>query len=432
MLSKLEDALLRSNKPSKPNGGFRGKLFAYLDDGVSLRRLRTVSRVLHDLVDHHPERMFRNLKITAPLDEQQDVSSLEIVLPFCHNLTITILSDTRTLSGSSAPHSGLGDDDRLSLRSHHSAPGMLRSQWRREARIKYELMLRASVSPSQLLPVLQLAQKRARQRWLSVFSRCHQLRTLTLRVHGDPSWPGRTKVEDALVDIRTSLEQSPLPKVREVRLTPLHAMGVVHLRWTGCSSFGALLTADKGPVIWARLEVLDLQLRNPFLASSTLKPVQVTMFKKVLYDYFRSFAPTLRRLRFVWLNGNGPSPLTLHLETELEGRPTLKWDKLEELWIGNTSLPYRAMQLASTVAPNLERLWTLKATHRDSSMDSGDPDAWISVMLDKGKCNVGMWTDTTSSIYSQSARSSAYEPSEVDPTSMLVPFMLDLNWQPPL
>ena len=428
MISKLEDTLLRS---CKPKDGFREILFDFLDDGVSLRRLRAVSRVLHDLVDHRPGRLFRNLTVTAPLNEQQDVNSLELVLPFCHNLTITIPAEERAISRHSDPRSSLGDDDHVSLERQFSIPGTSRNVWRREARIKYGSRFRALAPPGQHMPGQQPVQNLTRQRWLSLFSRCHQLQSLTLQIHGDPSWPGRTKVEDAVVDIRTSLERAPLPKLREVHITPVHAMGIVHLRWTGFSSFGTLPTADKLSMIWERLEVLDLQLRNPLFASGRLSPVQEIMFKKVLYDYLRSFAPTLRRLRFVWLDGDGPSPLTLHLEIELEDRPALEWPNLEDLWVGNVTFPHRAMRLASELAPKLERLWSLKASHRDSSMDLGASDAWINVTLDKRNTNLGVWKDTASSVYSQSARSSGYESSAVSRTSRVVPFVLDLNWRPP-
>ena len=429
MVSTLEDALLRS---SKPKYGFRDKLFDFLDDGVSLRHLRIVSRVLHDLVDHRPGRLFRDLRITAPLGEQHDINSLELIVPFCHALTITISAEKRPPLRKIGPQTSLLSDDRLSINSQTSLARTLRNKWRtsRDSRTKRDSKFRASIPPDQLPPEQQVAQFLTRQRWLSIFSRCHQLQTLTLCIHGDPSWPGRTEIEDAVVDVRTSLERANLPNLQEIRFTPVHAMGIVHLRWTGFSSFGALPTAINWSMIWARLEMLDLQLRNPLFATDRLSAVQETMFKKVLYNYLRSFTPTLRRLRFVWLDGDGPSPLALHLETDLERRPPLVWQKLEEVWVGNITFPHHAIRLASEVAPKLNRLWVLKANHRNSCMDLADPAAWINVPFDQAKSNVGVWTDAASSIYSQSARSSKYESCGVSTTSRSVPFMLDLGWKP--
>ncbi|KAK4548907.1 hypothetical protein LTR36_008680 [Oleoguttula mirabilis] len=421
MISRLEDALLRSNKP---NGAFREKLFEYLDDGATLRRLRAASRVLRDLVDHHPGRLFRNLYIKAPLTERQHLRSLDLILQFCQNLTITVEAEKHDSGRSSRRFS-----NERALPNHRKVLAKSsRYKWRQssDSRTTHNLSARASVPPGQMPPGLQSSQHASRELWASIFSRCDDLQSLTLRIDGDPAWPGRTSVEDAIVDIRLALEDSEVGNLVEVRLTPVHAMGIIHLRWTGMSAFGSPMPAlAPSPQVWARVETLDLQLKSPF-ATGKLLAAQQLMFKKIMYEYLRSFAPTLRSLRFVWLDGEGPSPLTLHLEEELENRLPLKWHKLEELWVGNVSYPHRAIRLASELAPKLERLATLRSTHRDSRMDLADPNAWVHVLLGKRQSDPSTWADTASSVYSQSARSS-YEPGGVSRTSRMVPCMLDLT-----
>lgn len=429
MVSKFVDALLR---PKDSNLAFRKKLLEYLDDGVSLRHLRTVSRALHDLVDHHPGRLFRGLYVKAPLTEQQDVSTLEILMPFCHSLTITIEAEKKrnSVSGMSSASKGPSGE----LAAAKSKNSLASASWHKRRQSvnstsTTRLTARASMHPSRLQPDQRSAQHTAKRRWLNVFSRCLQLQILTLRVHGDPAWPGRTDVEDAVIHIRTALEQSDVPNLREVRLTPVHAMGIIHLRWTALSAFGTLPSPESSPLIWERLEVLHLQLRNP-LGTGKLSAAQELMFRKTLYEYLRSFTPTLRCLRFIWLDSEGPSPLTLHLEPGVEERQPLAWHTLEELWVGNVTYPNRAIRLASELAQKLGRLWTLRSTHRDSRVDVADPNAWVDILLGKDRSDPGTWADSASSIYSHSAHSSVYDPGRVSDTSRIVPFMLDLtDWR---
>lgn len=284
----------------------------------------------------------------------------------------------------------------------------------------------------------------ARLLWQTIFLRCHQLRSLTLRVHGDTAWPGRTEVEDGLVTLRTALEPPEaldrpdprvrcyLPKLEEVRIAPVHAMGIIHLRWRGLGAFGHSPSSPPFRSIWQQLSTLELQLHNPF-SMNKLTNAQALMFKKILHDSLRSFRATLRCLRFTWLDDDGPSPLLLHLEEGLEDRGPLVWPELKQLWLGGVAFPHRTIQILSELTPNVERLRVLRSTHRDSSLDPSDSAAWMDVLLGKEISSPISWSDNTSSIYSQSTmRLSMLTNGGESRTSRIVPFMLDVSdgWSP--
>jgi hypothetical protein len=159
-------------------------------------------------------------------------------------------------------------------------------------------------------------------------------------------------------------------------------MGIVHLRWSGFGAFGAL--AVKPFNVWSNLHTLDVQLENPFLAKQRLSESQQLMFKKILYDYMLSFAETLKCLRFVWLDEDGPSPMTLELEPGLEGcRQAILWTALEEVYLGNIALPHRTIRLLpERVVGAGVQLKTLRSTHRHSRVKWDDDSAWVQVLLD--------------------------------------------------
>ncbi|GAB7323274.1 hypothetical protein MBLNU13_g05752t1 [Cladosporium sp. NU13] len=152
-------------------------------------------------------------------------------------------------------------------------------------------------------------------------------------------------------------------------------MCIVHLRWSGFGAFGAL--AVKPFNVWSNLHTLDVQLENPFLAKQRLSKSQQVMFKKILYDYLLSFAKSLKCLRFVWLDEDGPSPMTLELEPGLEGcRQAIVWTALEEVYLGNIALPHRTIRLLpERVIRAGVQLKTLRSTHRHSRVKWDDDSA---------------------------------------------------------
>lgn len=189
-------------------------------------------------------------------------------------------------------------------------------------------------------------------------------------------------MEDTLVQLRVALESVQLPNVRSIRLAPIHAMGIVHIRWSGLGVFGN--TSTSGNQLWSHLHTLDLQIQNPFLAKHKLSESQQIMFKKVLYDYLRSFSDTLKCLRFVWMDEDGPGPFTLDLEPGLEGRrQPILWTALDELCLGNIVLPHRTIRrLPERVANSDVRLKMLRSTYRHSRAVFDNGEEWVEVLLD--------------------------------------------------
>ncbi|KAK0273730.1 hypothetical protein LTR35_012167 [Friedmanniomyces endolithicus] len=370
--SRFEYSLLQSERREQD---FRYKLFGYLDE-PTLRRLRAVSPVVRDMVDSRPGRLFHDLFVHAPLEEDQPNREFERVANFCHNLTITVKERS--------PPSLELTKDSTRLQTLSRTPWWLppASIVQNHAFYCTESTARLSL-PFGLLPATErIAQTLANKKWTSIFTRCRQLRHLTLHIHGDPSWPGRTAVETTLVALRLALETSRPPNLREITYDPIHAMGIIHLRWSGAlAPFGPAsppLPTNPTTTIWQNLQTLTLHLLNPFDPISALTPPQTLLAKKSLHAFLRSFTPTLHTLRFVYLDSEGPSPLTLHLETGLVGeREPLPWRALRELWVGNMTSLGRTLESAGEVAPGLEGLWVLRSGRGRVGLDYADEGAWV-------------------------------------------------------
>ena len=442
MVSKLEDALLRCRLAK---GAFRKTLFQYLDDDITLRRLRTVSRALHDLVDHFPERAFGKLYVQTSLTDAEDTRRLAVLAPFCHTLTVKVGYSEPTLDLKSRRSFGTttnGYSEEYPRRSQ----GFVQSLWRKLNQAKQDLdsptgsnrtstpllrqsflsvnsiTTRASVPPAQLTHFERRQQDEERREWIDLLSRFRHVTTLNLRVNGDTAWPGRTGVEEMLLTLRIAIEHAKLPELRTFCCTPLHVMGIIHLCWRG-SAFGESLGSRAA--VWQQIETLDLRIRSPFATGKLTEPQQV-MFLKLLHGYLTSFAPTLRCLRLVWLDGDGPSPLTLHTEPGLKDRGPMLWPKLEELWVGNITLPHQTIEIAPDLAPKCSRLKTLCSTRRHSSVRASDSSAWVEILLGVDRSSVNGVVSRASSIYSQSAKTESVWAGGISRSSRVVPFMLDI------
>jgi hypothetical protein len=417
MVSMLEDMLLRYTDGAPQ---LRAYLLGFLDDRA-LRVLRLTSRILHDVVDHHPDRMFDRLVVFAPWPGHRDAGSLKAVAPFCRAITVRVghkIQHTERRPPRSPKNGQLNESSRDAVERCPSA----RSRWRT---IRQALSLSVSSSTtlsstpasnvqfsavtrstnSSLPPPSQLSVQPPQIMWKSIFSSCQQLQDITINVVGDPGWPGRTEVEDALVMVRVALETAQLPHVRSVHLTPIHAMGIMHIRWSGLGAIGTDLGIAPTYNLWQNLHTLDVQLHNPFSKARKLSESQQTMFKKVLYDYLRSFAATLKCLRFVWMDDDGPSPITLDLELELAGRRRpIVWGVLEEICLGNIALPHRTIALLPerTVKADV-RVRMLRSIHRNSLAVFRDEDAWVEILLNYAPhgMNRGIVNSQASSLYSQ-------------------------------
>lgn len=465
MYSLLEDVLLRTGQ----RHGFRKRLFALLDGDRSLGELRKTSRVVRDLVDQEPERVFRKLYLlSVDLDNPANLECLKRPAPFCHTLTITIggeqpddsppqtntvgetIKDMRARRpqskysvASNMPPPGLPPSPRTSAwqrraaaRQSYTAKGMAQHSQMRipssasilsidstspPASSAYSLAQIPSAAPptrpvSPTTSILNLYTNRgpltlpyAKQRtaltsaYLSLLPHFLNLHTLRLRLRtANPAWPGLTNSETDLTALRTALETLPNPPIylHKLILSPVHAAGVLHMRWHGFSAFGSAPATAQA--FWKRITTLELHVRNPYTANRVTER-QSEMFAKVLRDYLSSFAPTLQCLRFLWLESEGPDPFLLSTPTSSASNsfnnstttitpataPTtpehLHFPKLEELWLGSLKTPYKTLQtLYPAHTPNLQSVKILRSTHRGSltgltAVEAAE--AWVEVLL---------------------------------------------------
>lgn len=315
----------------------RETLWRYLND--HRRALRLVCRALNHASTRHVGQLFRELYVRAPVPDK-DLDVIRVVGPLCHHLTVTI-------GRRSVEHQNFEASPRSSSRSASSM------------RCRQQISL-------------------TRHRWIRLFSSFHQLRTLTLRFHGSNGLSSRTKISETLITLRVAVETNRLPELRTLSLSSFHAMEIVYLCWAGFGAFGPRLKAS---YLWTQLETLDLRISSPFASRGRNDGEgDAVTAKKILYNYLKSFSKTLGVLRVVWLDFEGPSPLTLHHEHGLKDRTPIQWVGLEELWIGNVSFPSQTARIAQDLAPSLRSLKVLRSTHRESGLaNPRDSSAWIDV-----------------------------------------------------
>jgi hypothetical protein len=277
MVSMFEDMLLRY---SNGKARLREHLLQHLDDD-SLRNMRLVSRVLHDLMDRYPSRMFGRLFIRISWAHDTDTSSLTAAAPFCRSLTIK-LGPGEVNMGQRVRRLLQRRDVLQAISSHISLPPSAEIPGGRGS-----ITTRSTASSKPTSS--NLSGVSARHIWINFFSNCQWLRSITISTNGDPGWSGRSQVENDLVDLRVALQSVDLPSLRCLSLAPVHAMGIVHLCWSGFGAFGG--PSMNSHNLWSNLHTLDMQLNNPSSAEQKLSEPQQVMFKKVLYDYLQALRP---------------------------------------------------------------------------------------------------------------------------------------------
>ncbi|KXS96099.1 hypothetical protein AC578_7777 [Pseudocercospora eumusae] len=388
MVSTFEDVL------AGDKGQIRSVLFNYLNDGTSLYALRSVSRTLKNVVESRPMGLFRQLYIHLPFPKPQLINEAADVLasqttpngkskrkrpryrithnlpslwnlaPFCTSLTIKVM-----YGASRSPYE-LGDSlarvklvQEAALKRRTSMNALQRSMWkaRHEPYQEPESSMAVTVPQQETMShdewTLDL------YNWESIFRSLRSLVQLKISVNGDPAWPGRTNVEQLLNMLRIALERGQPPNLRTITLDPIHAAGLIHLRWNGFAAFverpfrpqhdcAGMSRPRHNAEIWTKLMTLDLRLRNP-VATKSLTISQTTMTLKLLEDYLRSFSRNLRCLRFIWLDAAGPSPLALDEQDALQERRPITWPRLAELCLGNTTEVDHTLQLLPVLAPNV-------------------------------------------------------------------------------
>lgn len=298
-----------------------------------------------------PEPWYRDIR--QPHHEPRDVACDETVC------------DCQTRNGCAEQ---IGDDHDREL-PHRQAS--------RSCSVNHELLLRCAL-PDPLEPELPLprALKFALQRrpnqidpvkleeWRTHLSCFSNIKTLTIACNGDPAWNGCTDIEMALIYIRISLESLNPVFLDTVSINPIHAIGILHLRWAGIGAYGAAAgtatpshdLADSEMNVWQKLQNLELRILNPYKAGRLGKQ-QRDQFEKVLADYIRSFKPTLKKFKFGWIDCKaGPDILwmTKHYDSSHMGNAR-SWTRLEEVWLENTIASRRSIVAAEELAPFLQR-----------------------------------------------------------------------------
>ncbi|EME81194.1 uncharacterized protein MYCFIDRAFT_197985 [Pseudocercospora fijiensis CIRAD86] len=393
MTSPFEDVL------AGDKGQIRSTLFNFLNDGASLYQLRSVSRTLKSVVDSCPMGLFRQLYIHLPFPKPQAISepagvlasqtprngkkkstkymishnlpSLWNIAPLCTSLTIKVMYGT-----SRSPYE-LGDSlarvkmvQKTAEKRRTSMNSLQRRMWkaRHEPYQEPENSMALTVPQQETMShdewTLDL------YNWESIFRSLRRLVQLTLSVNGDPAWPGRTNVEQLVNMLRIGLERGQPPNLRTITLDPIHAAGLIHLRWNGFAAFverpfrpphdsAGIPPPRHNAEIWTKLMTLDLRIRNP-TATKSLTINQTTMTLKLLEDYLRSFSRNLRCLRFIWLDAAGPSPLALDEQESLQERRSITWPRLAELCLGNTTELDHTIELLPVLAPNVTTFKVLR------------------------------------------------------------------------
>ncbi|KAI5364073.1 hypothetical protein Slin14017_G060370 [Septoria linicola] len=306
--------------------------------------------------------------------------ALQRVAPFCTKLTIKVMfnaANSPFTMGAAViedrNHEHLVEQRRQDFEKRRPPAGIARAIWNARNQFKEDATT-PSIATTSKQRVLMGNEARYLDRTLveQVLQALVRLAVLEIQVNGDPGWPGVTRVEDAIICLRQALEASKLPALSTISFRPVHAAGIVHLRWAAFGAFRdrPFVSRPQSLIpsvprsdgqLWTKLAILDLQIRNPS-ATSRIGEKQMMMFIQVLEDYLRSFCRTLRGLHFVWLDAPGPSPLVL---CDLLERERTVWPNLKEFWYGNVTSPGSSLGLLPICMPQVTDLRRLKSSATD-------------------------------------------------------------------
>ncbi|KAI5244948.1 hypothetical protein E4T43_03529 [Aureobasidium subglaciale] len=189
------------------------------------------------------------------------------------------------------------------------------------------------------------------QQWCDIFKLLPEMETLKIACNGDPAWPGCTDIEITLIMIRITLERINPKHIHTVCLSPIHAMGIMHLRWAGSGAYGEACASRDS--IWYRLKVLKLDITSPY-SDGLLSESQKRLFEEILVDYLHSFSRTLTRLDLAWTGVEGLNPFCAR-NNHRGMKLTRSWDRLEELRLANVSRNCGTL-VNSQLAPDLKKV----------------------------------------------------------------------------
>jgi len=342
MSSPLERALLRLQTFSKGHSlGHFLKLYLANQD---LLNLRLTSRSLHGLPELN-EIALETIYIHTPVPpgRNQHIDALNRVGSLCRHVVVKIAyppksrysSETVSLStNASTPRSGSSSDTFSDIIDSYCPYAEPPVAW------KFVVQRKPGDIDQDLL-----------RQWCEIFKLLPNLETVHIACNGDPAWPGCTDIESAIVLLRITLERVNPEYLHTVCLSPIHALGIMHLRWAGAGAYGEAC-ASKNPV-WCKLKVLKLEIISPY-TQGRLSTYQKRLFEKIFVDYLQSFSRTLIQLELSWLGAAGPNPFVAedgHQTTKL----TKSWSRLIELRLNNVTSNCSISTLKQ-LAPGLRRI----------------------------------------------------------------------------
>jgi hypothetical protein len=342
MSSPLERALLRLQTFSKgPSLGHFLKLYLSTQDMLNLR---STSRSLHGLAELN-EIALETIYIHTPVPpgRNQCTAALKRIGMLCRHIVVKIAYPpkscypprTSSLSTKvSAPRSVSGSDTISDIFDSYCPYAEPPVAW------KFVVQRQPGDIDQDLL-----------QQWCEIFKLLPKLKTVHIACNGDPAWPGCTDIESALIILRITLERVNPEHLHTVCLAPIHAMGIMHLRWAGSGAYGEAC-ASRNPV-WSRLKVLKLEILSPY-TEGRLSTCQKRLFEKIFVDYLQSFCRTLVQLDLSWLGAAGPNPFVVE-DGHQAMKLTKSWSRLRELRLNNVTSNC-CISTIKQLPPNLQTL----------------------------------------------------------------------------
>lgn len=376
--------------------GGRGihELLDHLDNHYDILSLRATSRTFKSLrqID---TKAFEKIYVHAPAQEGQHLGALAIIAPLCRSLVVKIAypqihkaddwvsrnaaitrAERRRALREALDSRALRrvQDDHVHERRHEypstacstfdiaassSKPRTPKQKTSGPVAWKFVVQRRPTELNKKLLHL-----------WYILLERFLNITAVTIACNGDPGWPGCTDIEMCLINLRICIERLNFKYLRTISLKPIHAMGIMHLRWAGLGAYGEAPSTstvhpafkrrlEPGGLVWQRLDCLQLQVRNPYLEERLTK-TQIEEFDKVFADYLRSFKNTLKVLKLEWIDGgNGPDVSPSLAQNFEYGDGTQPWTNLEEVWLANMTVDRIFLAKLEITAPVLRKVMVL-------------------------------------------------------------------------
>ncbi|KAG9677357.1 hypothetical protein KCU95_g11003, partial [Aureobasidium melanogenum] len=342
MSSSLERALLRRQVFSQ--GPSLGNLLKLYLDTQDILNLRLTSLSMNGLAELN-EVAFETIYIHTPVPHgrKQYRDTLKMIGSFCRRVMVKVAYLPKSCYPTGTPSLSTNVSSPRSSSESDTVSNILDSYCRyAEPPIAWKFVVQRKPSD---------VDQNLLQQWCEIFRLLPQLGTVHIACNGDPAWPGCTDIESALIMLRITLERVNPKHIHTVCLSPIHAMGIMHLRWAGAGAYGEAC-ASTNP-FWYRLKTLKLGILSPY-AEGRLTKCQILLFEKIFTDYILSFSKTLTRLDLSWFGEAGPDPFNVG-EDHQTMKLTKAWNRLEELRLVNVTLNGSNLNITQ-LAPRIRKL----------------------------------------------------------------------------